>query len=92
MTGPLARTAGRLDAGFDTILALPEQLILGYLFRHIWQVPVVMIAGSLPTAVVAWFVFYWPLKRLVPGYHAERRSRLQRKSLARRAREQEVRT
>ena len=77
--------------GFDTILALPEQLILGYLFRHIWQVPLAM-AGSLPTAVVAWLVFYWPFKRLVAGYHAERRSRLQRKSLAKRAREQEVRT
>ncbi len=92
MTGPLARTAGRLDAGFDTILALPEQLILGYLFQHIWQVPLAMIAGSLPTAVVAWFVIYWPFKRLVAGDHAERRNRLQRKSLARRAREQEVRT
>lgn len=92
MTGPLARTAGRLDAGFDPILSLPEQLILGYLFQPIRQVPLAMIAGSLPTAVVAWFVFYWPVKRLVAGYHAERRSRLQHKSLARRAREQEVRT
>ena len=92
MTGPLARTAGRLDAGFDTILALPEQLILGYLFQHIRQVPLAMIAGSLPTVVVAWFVFYWPFKRLVAGYHAGAARRLQRKSLARRAREQEVRT
>ena len=92
MTGLLARTAGRLDAEFDTILALPEQLILGYLFQPIWRVPLAMIAGSLPTAVVAWFVFHWPFKRLVAGYHAERRSRLQRKPLARRAREQEVRT
>ncbi len=83
--------------GFDTILALPKQLILGYLFRHIWQVSLAMIVGSLPTAVVAWFVFYWPFKRLVAGHHAGAARRLQRKSLTRRARrararEQEVRT
>lgn len=93
MTGPLARTAGRLDAGFDPILALPEQSILGYLFQPIRQVPLAMIAGSLPTVVVAWFVFYWPFKRLVAGYHAGAARRLRRESLRlARAREQEVRT
>jgi len=93
VTGPLARTAGRLDAGFDPILSLPEQLILGYLFQPIRQVPLAMIAGSLPTVVVAWFVFYWPFRRLVAGYHAGAARRLRRKSLRlAREREQEVRT
>jgi hypothetical protein len=36
---------------FDTILALPEQLILGYLFRPIWQVPLAMTAGRLDAGV-----------------------------------------
>jgi uncharacterized protein (DUF2062 family) len=34
-----------------------------------------MVIGGLPTAVVAWFVTYWPAKRLIAGYQEVRRRR-----------------
>lgn len=37
-----------------------------------------MLLGSLPTAVVAWFVTYFLVSRLVRGYQRARRLRLLR--------------
>lgn len=55
-----------------------QQVTLGYLLEHPMQILLPMLVGSIPTALVTWFVFYWPLKRMVHGYQTHRRHRLER--------------
>jgi uncharacterized protein (DUF2062 family) len=46
-----------------------EHLDLAHLAERVWPVWWPMFVGSLPTAVVAWFAFYWLAKRGMIGYH-----------------------
>jgi len=57
----------------------PESMTLTYIFEHPWQVLWPMTIGSLPTALVAWFVFFWPVRSMVSQYQKARRWRLRRK-------------
>jgi hypothetical protein len=45
-----------------------------------------MTVGGLPTAIVAWVVFFLPMRRLVEEYQRARRWRIRRKVLRRRQR------
>jgi uncharacterized protein (DUF2062 family) len=57
--------------------ALTQQTItLQYLWDHPLDLLLPMLVGSIPTAIVIWFAFYWPLKRMVKTYQLHRRHRL----------------
>lgn len=51
-------------------------ITLAYLLDHPMDVLLPMIVGSVPTAIVAWFLFYWPIRRMVHSYQVHRRGRL----------------
>lgn len=64
----------------DNLAVEPEDLSF---FHHIFDNPLEvllpMLVGSVPTAVVAWFVFFWPLQRVVDGYQKARKRRLRKR-------------
>jgi len=63
--------------GFDL---LPEDLsLMQLIFDHPFEVLLPMTIGSIPTAIVAWFVFFWPLQRAIAVYQSARRRRLRRR-------------
>ncbi|MDH3597571.1 MAG: hypothetical protein OEM93_22260, partial [Rhodospirillales bacterium] len=45
-----------------------------------------MTVGGIPTAIMAWVVFFLPMRRLVEEYQRARRWRIRRKVLRRRQR------
>ena len=53
-----------------------EHLTWRYLLENPMKVLLPMLVGSLPTAVVIWGVFFWPIRRMVAGYQSHRRARL----------------
>lgn len=59
----------------DATQKAPEALTLQLIFDHpdwlLWP----MTVGGVPTAIVAWLVFYWPIKKLVAGYQHHRHHR-----------------
>lgn len=55
---------------------------LAYLFETTWPVLLPMIVGGIPNAIIAWFVFYLPLKPAVAAYQRRRRMRLMKKAVA----------
>ncbi len=56
-----------------------ELLSLGFLYDHFWDIFIPMMVGGVPTAAVAWAVFYFPLKATVAKYQLARRRRRERK-------------
>ena len=60
-----------------------DVITLGYVFDHPMDILLPMLAGSLPTGVLTWLVFFWPIRRMVQGYQAHRSARLARRALAR---------
>lgn len=76
-------------------IGLPEhisfQYIMGNLWTilsdHFWEIFWPMIVGSVPTAILAWFAFYFPLRSVIASYQRARRWRIERaaKRRARRA-------
>ncbi|SMF18251.1 hypothetical protein SAMN06265365_10371 [Tistlia consotensis] len=64
---------------------LPRGFSITHIFDNFWGIFLPMMVGGLPTALVAWFVFYIPVRRLVAGYQAARRRRLARRGRQRHA-------
>jgi len=58
---------------------LPDDLSMHYIFDNFAKVFWPMVVGGLPTAVVAWLVFFWPVRALVMQYQRRRSRRLRRK-------------
>ncbi len=58
---------------------LSADLSLSFIFDNPWRVLLPMFLGSLPTGVVAWIAFYWPVRRMVEGYHRRRLRRRERR-------------
>ncbi|WP_119462508.1 DUF2062 domain-containing protein [Rhodospirillaceae bacterium SYSU D60014] len=54
---------------------LPDELTLTYVFDHPWRVLLPMMVGGVPTAVVVWFLTFWPVRAAVAAYQHARRSR-----------------
>ncbi len=50
-----------------------------YLFETVAPVFWPMLVSSLPTGVVAWIAIYWPVRRMVEGYHRRRLRRRERR-------------
>lgn len=61
---------------------LPAELGFTFIFDHPGQVLLPMVVGGIPSGIVAWFVSYWPLKRMIESYHHIRAHR--RRARARR--------
>lgn len=59
--------------------AFQEGLTLAYIFDRPFEVLLPMTLGGVPTAIVAWFVAYWPIRSLVSQYQRARRWRIRRK-------------
>jgi len=70
---------GKWLIGSDDLTALPQTLSFGYIFENPMRVLLPMAVGGVPTAIFAWFVFFWPLQRAVDQYQRARRRRLRRK-------------
>ncbi len=64
------------DAG---VYRLPPDLSMTYIFDHVKGVFWPMMVGGFPTAVVAWFAFFWPARLVVAHFQRRRRRRLRRK-------------
>lgn len=58
---------------------LPEGMSFTLIVEHPWEIFLPMLVGGIPTALVAWFAFFFPVKRLVAGYQKARAKRLRRK-------------
>jgi len=57
---------------FGEMMNAALNLDMIYLVETAWPVWWPMLLGSLPTAVVVWFLFYWPLKPLIAAYQNRR--------------------
>ena len=58
---------------------LSADLSLSFIFDNPGRVLLPMFLGSLPTALVAWIAIYWPVRRMVEGYHHRRLRRRERR-------------
>src|SRR5690606_41157764 len=73
-------TLGRWVLGVAHSLTVrPEDFSFEHIINHPLEVLLPMVVGSVPTAVIAWFVFFWPLQRMVDGYQRARRRRLRKR-------------
>ena len=70
---------GRWMLGESIASDLPSGLTLTYIFDRPFAVLLPMTIGGLPTAVIAWFAFYFPARSLVAQYQKARRRRLRKK-------------
>ena len=75
---------GQWLLGGQAISDLPERLSLNYIFERPLDVLWPMTVGGIPTAVCAWFAFYWPIRGTVAEYQRARRRRMRRKARSRR--------
>ncbi len=65
--------------GSDDLTALQQTLSLGYIIENPLKVLLPMAVGGVPSAICAWFVFFWPVQRTVDQYQKARRRRIRRK-------------
>ena len=72
---------GRLLLGESGDSHFQEHLSMQYIFDNFSSVFWPMLVGGLPTAAVAWFVFFWPVRALVMQYQRRRDHRLRKRLL-----------
>lgn len=65
--------------GWDMSHILPEDLTLSYIFERPGAILLPMSVGAIPTVVVVWCAFYWPVRQLVADYQRLRRRRRERR-------------
>jgi hypothetical protein len=71
---------GRWALGFrHSAKDLPEDMAIQHIVDHPFEVLLPMVVGGIPTAIVAWFVFFWPLQRAVAEYQKARKRRLRKR-------------
>ena len=69
--------------GLDPETALPKDLSIAFIFENPVRILLPMSVGGVPTSLVAWFAFFWPLRRTIEGYQRHR-ARLRRAGRRRR--------
>ncbi|MBT4769457.1 MAG: DUF2062 domain-containing protein [Rhodospirillaceae bacterium] len=67
---------GQLMLGGEAHDGLPDELTMNIIFDHPLEVFLPMFLGSLPTAVLVWIAFYFPLKKAIAGYQHHRQAKL----------------
>ena len=68
--------------GYERGQELPEELTIGTIFEEPGTVLLPMLVGGLPTALVVWVVFYFPIRRVVGNYqHHRQATRLRRRRI-----------
>lgn len=76
--------SGRWLLGQDAASDLPDELTFNYIRDNTWQVLWPMTVSGVPTAIMAWVLFFLPMRRLVAEYQRARRWRIRRKVMRRR--------
>ena len=61
--------------GYERGQELPADLTIGTIFEEPGTVLLPMLVGGLPTALVVWVVFYFPIRRVVGNYQHHRQAR-----------------
>jgi len=70
--------------GGEAASELPESFSLTYIFDRPMEILWPMTVGSIPTAIVAWFAFFLPIRGAVAEYQLARRRRRTRKATSKR--------
>jgi uncharacterized protein (DUF2062 family) len=83
---------GQWLLGREAVSDLPAVFGFTYIFDRPLDVLWPMTVGGVPTAIVAWVGFYWPVRGAVAEYQHARRRQLRRRVRADRLRRQERRT
>lgn len=73
--------------GRDAIELNYAALSLEFLYDNFWEIFIPMMVGGIPTAVLAWVLFYFPLKATVGKYQRARQRRRERKMKALKSKE-----
>ncbi len=71
-------TVGQLLLGGEIVSNLPGVLSFTNIFEHPLDILWPMTVGGVPTAIVAWIAFYWPIRGAVAEYQHARRRRMRR--------------
>lgn len=72
-------TLGNWILGGPGLTALPDNLSFHHFIESPLRVFLPMVVGGIPTAIVAWFVFFWPLQSTIAEYQKARRRRLRKR-------------
>ena len=81
-TGGAQASAVDFHVFFSNVVTAVLRFDLAFLFETAWPVLWPMIVGGIPTALVMWCVFYFPLRPMVAGYQTRRRVRRLKKDEA----------
>ncbi len=76
---------GQWLLGGEAVSDLPVALSFNYIFERPLEVLWPMTVGGVPTALVAWVAFFWPVREAVAEYQYVRRRRIRKMVRARRA-------
>ena len=80
--GGTAATMHSLDFSglFGAMLDASLRFDMVYLLETSWPLWGPMLVGSIPTGIIVWLAFYWPVKSTIEAYHNRRRARLERRN------------
>ncbi len=70
---------GQWLIGGDFRWSLPGGFSMSYIFDNPEKILLPMVLGGVPTAIMAWFATFWPLRSAVDRYQKARRRRIRRK-------------
>ncbi|MDJ0684855.1 MAG: DUF2062 domain-containing protein [Alphaproteobacteria bacterium] len=65
--------------GGEPITFSIETLSLAHLIENFWSIFLPLLVGGIPTAIVVWTAFYFPLRGLIAKYQHARQARRERK-------------